>query len=124
MNYANLATLSWNLRNVHFRPHSPRIMRNLHHLLTYYTLCFRRLTSGRELPKIPVNQAKFTKFAHISHELREFCAFRTKNSPIFSMFQISDLRQRTPENWSESTRFHAVRPQLPRITRNLMNPHP
>ena len=31
-------------------------------------------------------------------------------------FQISDHRQRTPGNWSESTRFRAVHPQLPRIT--------
>ena len=30
-------------------------------------------------------------------------------------FQISDHRQRTPGNWSESTRFHAVRAQLPQI---------
>ena len=57
------------------RPHSPRIMRNSHHLLTYYTLCFRCLTSGRELTKIPVNRVKFT---HIS---REFRAFRVKIHP-------------------------------------------
>ena len=44
----------------------------------HYTLRFRCLTSGRELPKIPANQAKFAQFAHISHELREFCAFRSK----------------------------------------------
>ena len=47
-------------------------------------LCFRCLTSGRELPKIPANQAKFAQFAHISHELREFRAFHTKSLPIFS----------------------------------------
>ena len=62
-------------------PHSLQIMRNSHHLLTYYILCFRCLTSGRELPKIPANQAKFAQFAHISHELREFCTFRTKLHP-------------------------------------------
>ena len=44
----------------------------------HYTLHFRCLTSGRQLPKIPVNQAKFAQFAHISRELREFCAFRSK----------------------------------------------
>ena len=58
-------------------PHSPRITRNSHHLLTY-TLCFRCLTSGRELPRIPANQAKFAQFAHIPHELCELHAFRTK----------------------------------------------
>ena len=62
------------------RPHSPRITRNSHHLLTY-TLCFRCLTSGRELPKIPVNQAKFAQLAHIPHKLRELHAFRTKIHP-------------------------------------------
>ena len=64
------------------RPHSPRITRNSHHLLTYYTLCFRCLTSGRELPKIPANRTKFAQFAHIPRELRELCAFRTKFTHI------------------------------------------
>ena len=62
-------------------PHSPQIMRHLHHLLTYYTLCFRCLTSGRELPKIPANQAKLAKFAHTTCELCELRAFRTKIHP-------------------------------------------
>ena len=46
-------------------------------------------TSGRKLPKIPANQAKFTQFAHISHKLREFHAFCTKFI-IFSSL-VSDL---------------------------------
>ena len=61
-------------------------MQNLHHLLTHYIVCFRCLTSGRELPKIPVNQAKFAQFAHRSHELRKFCAFRTKINPYLVHF--------------------------------------
>ena len=44
-------------------------------------LCFRCMTSGRELPKIPANQAKFAQFAHIFRELREFHAFHTKVHP-------------------------------------------
>ena len=44
-------------------------------------LCFRCLTSGIELPKIPANQAKFAQFAHIFHKLHEFRAFRTKFHP-------------------------------------------
>ena len=67
------------LRRFHaVRPHSPRITRNSHKLLTYYILCFRCLTSGRELPKIPANQVKFAQFAHLSSEFR---AFHTKIHP-------------------------------------------
>ena len=81
-----------------------------------FIVCFRCLTSGRELPKIPANQTKFAQFAHTSRELHELHAFCTKFYPhLVHQFQISDHRQRTPENWSESTRFHAVCPQLPRI---------
>ena len=60
------------------RPHSLRITRNSHHLLTHYIVCFRCLTSGRELPQIPANKEKFAQFAHRSRELR---AFRTKIHP-------------------------------------------
>ena len=63
------------------RPHSQRIMRNSHHLLTLH-LRFRCLTSGRELLKIPANQAKFAQFAQLSHELREFRAFRAFRSKL------------------------------------------
>ena len=73
----------------------------------------RCLTDGRELSEIPVNQAKFAPFTHKS---RELCEIRTKIDPHLVHYQISDHCQRTQENWSESNRFHAVRPQLPRIT--------
>ena len=63
------------------RPQHPRIMQNSHHLLIHYIVCFRCLTSGRELPKIPANQAKFAQFAHRSHELRELRALHTKLHP-------------------------------------------
>ena len=65
-------------------PHSPQITRNSHHLLTHYIVCFRCLTSGRELPKIPANQAKFAQFAHRSCELHEFHAFRVKIHPYLA----------------------------------------
>ena len=72
-------------------PHSPRMTQNLHNLLAHYIVCFRCLTSGRELPKIPANQAKFTQFAHTSRELRELHAFRTKIHPnLVHYFQTSD----------------------------------
>ena len=63
------------------RQHSPQITQNSHHLLTHYIVCFRCLTSGRELPKIPANQAKFAQFAHGFRELRKFHAFCTKIHP-------------------------------------------
>ena len=97
-------------------------MQNLHHLLIHYQYTFRCLTISRELSEIPANQAKFTPFAHKSHELCEIC---TKIHPhLVYYFQIFDHRQRTPGNWSESARFRAVRPQLPRITQNSLNPQP
>ena len=65
-------------------PHNLRITRNSHHLLTHYIVCFRCLTSGGELPKIPANQAKFAQFAHRSRELCKFRAFRTKINPHLS----------------------------------------
>ena len=63
------------------RPQLPRITQNSHHLLTHYIVCFRCLTSGRELPKIPANQTKFAQFAHRSRKLRKLHAFRTKFYP-------------------------------------------
>ena len=50
-------------------------------IINPFIVCFRCLTSGRELPKIPANQTKFAQFAHTSHELRELRAFRTKFYP-------------------------------------------
>ena len=95
-------------------PHSLQMTQNSHNLLTHYIVCFRYLTSGRELPKIPANQVKFTQFTHTSRELHELCAFRIKIHPhLVHYLQTSDHRQRILENWSESTRFHAVHPQLP-----------
>ena len=78
---------------------------------------FQMLTIGRELYKIPANQAEFAQFAHRSCELCELHAFHTKIHPhLVHYFQTSDHRQRTLKIWSESTRFHAVHPQLLRIT--------
>ena len=69
---------------------------------------FRRLPC-RELSEIPANQAEFAPFTHRSHKLHKFHAFRTKiHPPLVHYFQTSDHRERTLENWSESTRFRAV----------------
>ena len=45
------------------------------HFVNIFYFYFRCLTSGRELLKIPANQAKFAQFAQLS---REFRAFRSK----------------------------------------------
>ena len=88
-------------------------------IYSHYTLHFRCLTSGRERREIPANQVKFARFVPISRELREFRALRTKINTYVIDFQISDHRQRTQENWSESTRFCSIRPPITRITRIL-----
>ena len=74
------------------RPHSPRITRNLHILLTYSTLCFRHLPQQRTLRN--------------SSELRKFRTIRphspriTRNShhllTLHLTFQMPDQWQRTP----------------------------
>ena len=53
------------------RPHSPRITRNSHHLLTHYIVYFRCLTSGRELSGIPANHTNSAQFTHIIRKLHE-----------------------------------------------------
>ena len=94
------------------RSHTPQMMQNLHHLFTHLPYVSDACPS-RELSEIPVNQAKFTPFAHKFRELHKLRAFCTKIHPhLVHYFQTSDHRQKTPENWSESTRFCAVRPQL------------
>ena len=98
---------------------SPNILAKIQHGLTIHKINLPLqakfgFSNSPFLVKIPVNQAKFAQFAHKSCELHEIC---TKIHPhLVHYFQISDHQQRTPGNWSESTRFCAIRPQLPRIT--------
>ena len=100
-----------------------RMTQNSHHLFTHLPYV-PDACPGRELSEIPANQAKFAPFTHKFRELRELCTFCAKIHPhLVHYFQTSDHRQRTPENWSESTRFRAVCPQLQRITQNSLNPH-
>ena len=95
---------------------SPNILAKIQHGLTVHkiNIPLRAKLGFSNSPfsvKIPVNQAKFAPFTHKSHELCEFC---TKIHPhLVHYFQISDHRQRTPGNWSKSTRFRAVCSQLP-----------
>ena len=106
------------LRKFHaIRPHSPRITQNSHILLTYSILCFRHLLRQRTLKKIPANYADSARFAHTARESREFRTLRTIIKTYVIDFQISDYRQGTQENWSESTKFRSIRPPIMRITR-------
>ena len=73
--------------------------------------------SGREPWKIPANYADSARFAHTARESREFRTLRTIIKTYVIDFQISDHRQRTQENRSESTRFRSIRPLITRITR-------
>ena len=106
-NYANSAQFAHTLRESH----------EICTIYLHYTLRFRCLTSGRERREIPANQAKSAQFAPISRELREFRTLCTKINTYVIDFQISDHRQRTQENWSESTRFRSIRPPITRIPR-------
>ena len=99
--------------------HTVRESREIRTICSHYTLHFRCLTSGRERREIPANQAKSAQFTPISCELREFRTLRTKIHTYVIDFQISDHRQRTQENWSESTRFRSIRPPIMRIPRIL-----
>ena len=106
-------------REGYLKAKSPNISAKIQHGLTVHkiNIPLRAKLGFSNSPfsvKIPANQAKFAPFTHKSHELCEFC---TKIHPhLVHYFQISDHQQRTPGNWSESTRFRTVRPQLPRIT--------
>ena len=93
-------------------PNSPRIMQNSHKLLTYYILCFRCLTSGRELPKIPANQAKIAQFAHISCKLHKFHAFCTKIHPYY----LTSFRSLTIDR--EPRKIGANQPDFTQFTHN------
>ena len=107
------------LRKFHaVRPHSPRITRNLHHLLTLHVR-FRCLTSGRQLLKIPASQAKSAQFSHLSCELRELCAFHTKLIHI----QFTSFRSLTIDREPRKIGVNQPDFQLPQIMRNLLNPH-
>ena len=96
--------------------HTVHESREIRTICSHYTLRFRCLTSGRERHEIPVNQAKFAQFTLILHELCKFHTLHTKIHPYVINFQISARRQRTQENWSESTRFRSIRPSIMRIT--------
>ena len=97
------------------RPHSPRIRQNSHIFanLFYYV---SGTCSGREPWKITANYADSARFAHTVRESHEFHTLRTIIKTYLVYFQISDHRQRTQENWSESTRFRSIRPLITRIT--------
>ena len=81
------------LRKFHaIHPHSPRIMRNSHILLTYSTLCFRHLLRQRTLR----NSSELRKF----HVIRPHSPRITQNLhhllTLHLTFQMPDQWQRTP----------------------------
>ena len=81
-----------------------------------------------QVPAPAENSLKFQQIMQIPHDLPttsvNHAKFAPFINPLYSMFQISDHRQRTPENWSKSTRFHAVHPQLLQIMQNSLKLHP
>ena len=89
-------------------------MRNSHHLLTYYTLCFRHLPQQRTLR----NSSELCKF----HAVRPHSPWIVRNSHHLLTYYTLCFRhlprQRTLRNSSELRKFHAIRPHSPRITWN------
>ena len=87
----------------------------MHHLLTYYILCFRHLPRQRTLR----NSSKLRKFRTI----RPHSPRITRNSHLLicalnKYFQIPNHKQSTPGNFSELRRFRTIRPHSRQITQN------
>ena len=78
-----------------------------HFVNSFY--CVSGTCSGREPWKIPANYADSARFAHTARESR---TLRTIIKTYVIDFQISGHRQRTQENWSESTTFRSIRPLI------------
>ena len=74
------------------RPHSPRITRNLHILLTYSTLCFKHLPWQRTLR----NSSKLRKFRAIRPHSPRITRNLHHLLTLYITFQIPDQWQRTP----------------------------
>ena len=83
----------------------------------HYTLRFRCLTSGKELLKIPANQAKFAQFAQLHCELCEFCVFCTKLIHI----QFTNFRSLTIDR--EPRKIGANQPDFAQFAHNSRGSH-
>ena len=109
---ASIPIYSKSCKICEIRPHSPRITRNSHILLTYSTFISGTCTR-RELSGIPANYADSARFAHTAHESCEFHTLCTIIKIYVIDFQISDHRQRTQEigaNQQDSAQFaHLLR---------------
>ena len=87
------------------------------HFVNLSYIMFQAPAPAENPGKIPVNYADSARFAHTARESCEFRTLRTIIKTYVIDFQISDHRQRTQENWSESTRFRSIRPPITRIPR-------
>ena len=93
------------LRRFHaVRPHSPRITRNLHILLTYSTYV-SGTCPGREPCRIPANyadSARFTHTLHESHEIHTICSHYTLR---FRCLTSGRERREIPVNQAKFAQF-------------------
>ena len=83
------------------RPHRPRIPRNSHYLLIYYTLCFRHLPRQRTLQ----NSSELCKFRTIHPQSPRI----TQNSHLL----LTYLMFQTPAPAENSQKFQPIM-QIPR----------
>ena len=86
------------------RPHSPRITRNLHILLTYSTYV-SGTCPGREPCRIPANYANSTQFAHTVRESREICTICSHYTLRFRCLTSGRERREIPANQAKFTQF-------------------
>ena len=76
-----------------------------------------------QAPAPAENPAKFQRITQILRDLPTQPAHFALRFKYVINFQISDHRQRTQENWSESTRFRSIRLPITRIMRILRISH-
>ena len=95
------------------RPHSPRITRNSHILLTHSTFISGTCT-GRELSGIPANYADSAQFTHTVRESREI---RTICKHYTLRFRCLTSGRELPKIPANQAKFAQIRPHIPRITR-------
>ena len=89
------------------RPHSPRITRNLHILLTYSTYV-SGMCPGREPYRIPANYANSARFAHTHCESHEIRTIRSHYTLHFRCLTSGRERSEITANQAKFAQFAPI----------------